>query len=124
MFVSTSVLTLFFVFSCYFVTIISFPLIKHIITSRYFANLAAVQLFCIFGVCVYMAPSVFLNGAVYYFTTDNLLQALTTLDCALSFSLNPLSLSFALLILIIGGATNIYALNYFKNEADELGFLF
>jgi len=94
------------------------------ITSRYFANLAAAQLFCIFAGCVYIAPNVFVNGATYYFTTDNLLQSVTSLDCAISLSLNPLSLSFALLILIIGGSTNIYALNYFKNEADELGFLF
>lgn len=124
MFVSVSMLTLFFLFSCYFVTIISFPLIKNIITSRYFANLAAAQLFCIFVGCVYIAPGVFVKGATYYFTTDNLLQAVTSLDCAISFSITPLSLSFALLILIIGGSTNIYTLNYFKNEADELGFLF
>lgn len=124
MFVSVSMLTLFFCFSCYFITIISFPLTKHIITSRYFATLAAIQLFFIFGSCVYIAPSVFLRGATYYITTDNLLQAVTSLDCALSLSLTPLSLSFALLILIIGVATNLYTLNYFKNEADELGFLF
>ena len=124
MFVSVSTLMLFFCFSCYFITIISFPLIKHVITSRYFATLAAFQLFFIFASCVYIAPSVFLRGATYYITTDNLLQAMTTLDCALSLSLTPLSLSFALLILIIGVATNLYTLNYFKNEADELGFLF
>jgi hypothetical protein len=38
--------------------------------------------------------------------------------------LTPLSFGFSFLVLLIGCATNLYILNYFKNEADELSFAF
>ena len=47
-----------------------------------------------------------------------------SIDINLSFLLNQLSLLFAILVTIIGLSTNVYALNYFKNEADEGLFLF
>ena len=46
------------------------------------------------------------------------------IDLNILFKLNILSYFFSLLVLIIAIGTNITALNYFKNEADEMGFLF
>lgn len=71
-----------------------------------------------------LAAAVFFSNQAFYFTTENLLGTLMILDCSLSFSLNSLSYSFSLLVLIIGAATNLYILNYFKNEADEGTFIF
>lgn len=46
------------------------------------------------------------------------------IDINLLFKINTLSYFFSLLVFIIALGTNITALNYFKNEADEMGFLF
>lgn len=46
------------------------------------------------------------------------------IDLAISFSWTPLSYLFSLLVLLISLATNTYILNYFRNEADEGGFIF
>ena len=45
-------------------------------------------------------------------------------DINILFKVNTLSYFFSLLVLIIALGTNITSLNYFKNEADEFGFLF
>lgn len=45
-------------------------------------------------------------------------------EVAISLELNSLTYLFSGLVFLIGFCTNIYALNYFKNEADELGFIF
>ena len=40
-----------------------------------------------------------------------------------SFSLDALSFCFSILVVTVGFCTNIYALNYFKYEANEDSFL-
>lgn len=46
------------------------------------------------------------------------------IDSTVTLSLNYLSYFFFLLVTIIGCATNIYVLNYFRGEADEGKFVF
>lgn len=56
--------------------------------------------------------------------TKSLTHNLGTINYSFSLKLDRLSFFFTFLILIIGLSTNIYTLNYFKNEADESSFLF
>ena len=58
----------------------------------------------------------------YDFSSANILT--NVINNRLSLSLNPLSFYFSFLVLIIGAATNLYILNYFKGEADESNFIF
>lgn len=58
------------------------------------------------------------------FGSTNFVSEFSTINFSLYFSLNKLSFLFSFLVFLIGFLTNIYSLNYFKNEADEMGFLF
>ncbi len=49
---------------------------------------------------------------------------LAAIEIILSFCISTVSYLFLVLVVAIGLATNIYSLNYFKNEADESNFLF
>lgn len=55
---------------------------------------------------------------------QNILISLPLPEISLGLELNQLTYLFSLLVFIIGFLTNIYTLNYFKFEADDLGFLF
>jgi NADH-quinone oxidoreductase subunit L len=46
------------------------------------------------------------------------------IDNCLGLGFHPVNFTFAYLVAIIGSATNLYVLNYFKNEADEMSFVF
>jgi hypothetical protein len=45
------------------------------------------------------------------------------IDNCLGLGFHPVNFTFAYLVAIIGSATNLYVLNYFKNEADEMSFV-
>ena len=59
-----------------------------------------------------------------YFELTNFTRTVGLVDFSLSFQLNSLTYLFSFLVLFIGFCTNMYALNYFRNEADEMGFVF
>ena len=52
------------------------------------------------------------------------LSAFSLPELSISLELNALTYLFSLLVFAIGFFTNIYSLNYFKFEADDLGFIF
>lgn len=59
-----------------------------------------------------------------YLNFDSVTRSTNLVDYSFSFALTPLSYAFSFLVLVIGCATNLYVLNYFRNEADEGGFIF
>lgn len=116
----------FFTFSLltYFTFLGLFFFVKNVISAKYYVIANAVLLFICAISALGMLDSIFFKNQSYYIASENLFTTQMLLECSFSFALNPLSFSFALLVLIIGAATNIYILNYFKNEADELTFSF
>ena len=61
---------------------------------------------------------------IYYLETTLLNLTLGTIELNISLVIDALSFLFLLLVIIIGFTTNIYLLNYFKNEAEESSFTF
>lgn len=59
-----------------------------------------------------------------YFDLISFTRNTGLIDFSLSFQLTNLTYLFSFLVLAIGFCTNMYALNYFRNEADEMGFIF
>ena len=59
---------------------------------------------------------------VYYLETTFINFTLGTVELNISLVLDTLSFLFLILVIIIGLTTNIYLLNYFKNEAEEASF--
>ena len=56
--------------------------------------------------------------------SKNLTSNVSTIAYSFSIRLDRLSFFFTFLVFIIGLSTNIYTLNYFRNESDESSFLF
>ena len=71
-----------------------------------------------------MGVSILMRESIVSVIFDSLTTFSNTIDFSLSFSINPLSYAFSLLVIVIGVATNVYSLNYFKGEADESSFIF
>lgn len=71
-----------------------------------------------------MAKQIYLDSQSWTYSFDNLVRGLDYIELNFSFCVDSLSLSFALLVSVIGTATNIYTLNYFRGEGDESRFLF
>lgn len=67
--------------------------------------------------CVYQ--DVFLT-----YSFDNFNKGTNFIEFNFSFSMDSLSLWFALLVSVIGFGTNLYTLGYFRGEADEGSFVF
>ena len=61
---------------------------------------------------------------IYYLETTCINFTLGTIELNISLVVDTLSFLFLLLVIIIGFTTNIYLLNYFKNEAEEISFTF
>ena len=61
---------------------------------------------------------------IYYLETNCINFTLGTVELNISLVVDTLSFLFLLLVVIIGFTTNIYLLNYFKNEAEEASFTF
>ena len=80
-------------------------------------------MFLISGWLVSNLVNILYRGDIFSFYLETKGLTLQTIDFSLVSLLTPLSFFFILLVATIGLATNIYTLNYFKNEADELSFL-
>lgn len=113
-----------FLFILYFIFIISFFLVRNYLTTFTFVVLFSTILFLIFGVLVSLFPYIIFKQSSVYLSLDGTVNLLSSINNNLSFSLNYLSYFFFLLVSIIGCATNIYVLNYFRGESDEGKFLF
>lgn len=114
----------FVILGAYTVFILSFPFLKRIVTGKYFSVIFATFLFLITFTLLSLLNNVLFLNKIYYFNLSNFFNNEYLINFIPSFSLNRLSYSFALLVTVIGLATNIYILNYFRGEADESGFIF
>lgn len=106
-----------------------FCVIFYIILRFYFLakSYLLLLLFAILGILYNYYVMYFhtiLGGMELHFTLLNFHTNSSLITFNLSFTINKLTYLFSLLVLIIGFCTNMYTLNYFKNEADEMGFLF
>ncbi len=73
---------------------------------------------------IYLTTLCIFSDFSFYFTTSNFMSNLGLVDFSFNFSVNLLSSSFSLLVVLIGFTTNVYILNYFKNEVAEKKFIF
>ena len=111
-------------FSQYLTLLVFQPLMNKVISSRHCSVMYTCSLFFILislltlvNFCVFEE-----NSWVYNF--DSLVKNQNFIDFNICISVDSLSLFFALLVVFIGFATNIYTFTYFKGEADEKGFIF
>lgn len=113
-----------FLFVMYFVIITLFFLVRKFLTLSFLVLVFTVLLFFIFIILSLLFPYIIFGQNTLYLSLDGTTNLLSTINNNLSFSLNYLSYFFFLLVTIIGCATNIYLLNYFRGESDEGKFLF
>jgi len=108
----------------YFLNLIFFGFTKRYLISKSFIILSCLTLFTILVIYYNIFNNLVIEHLNFYFTATNFTQNIGLIDFNISFQLNTLTYLFSLLVFLIGFCTNMYALNYFKNEADEMGFLF
>lgn len=111
-------------FLIYIFFILFFYLFRYYITSKSLIIFCSLIILCIlynyYKVYMYFID----RDGNLIFGSNDFLVGKSNLNLSVYFSLNKLSFLFSFLVFLIGFLTNIYALNYFKNEADEMGFLF
>lgn len=108
----------------YFLNLLFFGVTKRYLISKSFIILSCLTLFSILTIYYYIFNNLVIEHLNFYFQATNFTQNIGLIDFNISFQLNSLTYLFSLLVFLIGFCTNMYALNYFKNEADEMGFLF
>lgn len=97
---------------------------KKVLTAKYYSLISAIFLSLLVVILLFLLKNLLYNSISYYFGTEGLFLNKYLINFYLSFALNPLTYSFVLLVCVIGLATNIYILNYFRGEADENTFVF
>ena len=115
---------LLFGFLSYFFTLILFFFTRFYIFSRKLIILVTFNITYLILQYILLYLSNLQHNLNIYFDLINFTQNIGIIDFSLSFQLNSLTYLFSFLVLVIAFCTNLYALNYFKNEADEMGFLF
>lgn len=113
-----------FIFTLYATTLCFFPLYRYKISAKFFVLYCSSILFSLLALFIYNLSGVIFNYNTWFVSFESFTLFSDIVENYLSFSINPLSFSFSTLVLVIGGATNLYILNYFKNEADELSFAY
>lgn len=99
-------------------------LVKRYISTKYLAFYFAASCGLLTLSLLLLTVQNYLHAWNWSYSFDNLVRGLDYVELNFSFSVDSLSLWFALLVSIIGTSTNIYTLNYFRGEADEGRFLF
>lgn len=113
----------YFLLGTYFLLIITFPIFRTKLSSSMYAFSNAFLLLLISCWLLCNLINIIYRGDIFSIYLESKGYTLQTIDFSIVGSLSPLNFFFILLVAIIGLATNIYTLNYFKNEADELSFL-
>lgn len=111
-------------FIFYGILVGSYHSLSKYVSSNYYLVLMSGSLFFLLGAMCVLFWKIFLCGASFSWISTNLTTNLATIPLSLSFSLNSLSFSFSLLVVLIGAATNFYIPTYFKGEASENNFVF
>lgn len=103
--------------------ILFYPFFKTKITAKFYTLYNSFILTLIVVLFTWISIGVlFFNKFVQWtFNSSTLLGDI--IDNCLGLGFHPVNFTFAYLVAIIGSATNLYVLNYFKNEADEMSFV-
>lgn len=112
------------VFCIYSSLLFTFSTNSKYLTPLYYLISCGICLFILLGIILYNFEYIFIQNNTYSIITTNLTSSIATIPLILNFSINPLSYSFATLVILIGGCTNFYLLTYFKGEASENIFIF
>lgn len=113
-----------FLLCLYTVTIVSFFIIRKYLTVFHIIFLYSFILFIMFIFLIFLFNHIVLQNNFIHINLVNNNTLIGIIDSTVTLSLNYLSYFFFLLVTIIGCATNIYVLNYFRGEADEGKFVF
>ena len=108
----------------YAVLVLLYPLCKRFINTRHliFVLSASIGFFVVI-LLLSIYPCVYQDVFLTY-SFDNFNKGTNFIEFNFSFSMDSLSLWFALLVSVIGFGTNLYTLGYFRGEADEGSFVF
>ena len=111
-----------YIYFNYIIFLILYSFIRFYITIRGFlVNILILLFILLLGLLYHFSEIVFMDHT-YYLETTLINFTLGTIELNISLIVDTLSFLFFLLVIIIGFTTNIYILNYFKNEAEEASF--
>lgn len=111
-----------YIYFNYIIFLILYSFIRFYITIRGFlVNILILLFILLIGLVYHFSEIVFMDHT-YYLETTLINFTLGTIELNISLIVDTLSFLFFLLVIIIGFTTNIYILNYFKNEAEESSF--
>ena len=111
-----------YIYFNYIIFLILYSFIRFYITIRGFlVNILILLFILLIGLLYHFSEIVFMDHT-YYLETTLINFTLGTIELNISLIVDTLSFLFFLLVIIIGFTTNIYILNYFKNEAEESSF--
>lgn len=103
--------------------IIFYPLFKSKITAKFYTLYNSSLLGLVIALFTWVAIEILFFNKIVQWTFGSATMLGDIVDNCVSFGFNPVNFTFAYLVTIIGCATNLYVLNYFKNEADETSFV-
>ena len=108
----------------YFFLLFFFFLYKQYIDANMFVYLVSSVITAILYNYVFYGYLIVFRQFEVLLESKNLTSNVSTIAYSFSIRLDRLSFFFTFLVFIIGLSTNIYTLNYFRNESDESSFLF
>lgn len=108
----------------YIVAILCFVLYRTHISARTYALFNVGVLGLLVSVGVVLFHGVFFLEHTYFLCCEVTNLLYSHINISFTIGLTPVGLLFGFLVACIGCTTNLYTLNYFRYEADELNFLF
>lgn len=108
----------------YFIILLFFPVYRRYFFAKNIIIVCSVSLFLILLLYLQFYSYVVDRDLSLIVLPLDFLSAFSLPELSISLELNALTYLFSLLVFAIGFFTNIYSLNYFKFEADDLGFIF
>lgn len=111
-------------FTLYALSLVMFPIFNKRISAKFFVTYNSSLLGILVVLFISLLFQIIFNNKTWNLSFESFNLFNNIIEYYISFSLTPLSFGFSFLVLLIGCATNLYILNYFKNEADELSFAF
>lgn len=121
---SGSIMWVLYIYFNYIIFLVLYSVVRFYVNMRGFLIGVICLLFLFLFILLYHFFEVVFLDHIYYLETNCINFTLGTIELNISLVVDTLSFLFLLLVIIIGFTTNIYLLNYFKNEAEEASFTF
>lgn len=116
-------IVLFTVLISYAIGILFYQFFKTKITAKFYTLYNSFILALIVALFTWISIGVLFFNKFGEWTFNSSTFLSDIIDNCLGLGFHPVNFTFAYLVAIIGSATNLYVLNYFKNEADEMSFV-